>query len=93
MRIMIVEDETIVATILSECIRPLGYEVEVIVDGLQALERLSRGDVDVAVLDLGIPGLSGDNVARQARERDPRLTTVLMTVPMGATTSAEEKKM
>jgi PAS domain S-box-containing protein len=78
-RIMIVEDETIVATILSECVRPLGYEVEVIADGLQALERLSRGDVDVAVLDLGIPGLSGDNVARQARERDPRLTTVLMT--------------
>ncbi len=35
--------------------------------------------MDVAVLDLGIPGLSGDNVARQARERDPRLTTVLMT--------------
>ena len=47
------------------------------------MERLRRGDVDVAILDLGIPGLSGDHLARQAREQDPRLTIVLVAGPPG----------
>ncbi|MFP6646173.1 MAG: response regulator [Candidatus Latescibacterota bacterium] len=82
-RILIVEDEAIVAFVLSECALSMGFEVEVLADGLQAMERLRRGDVDVAILDLGIPGLSGDHLARQAREQDPRLTIVLVAGPPG----------
>lgn len=78
-RILIAEDEAIVAMVLADCARELGHEVEVVADGAQALQRLDLGGVDVAVLDLGIPELSGDEVARRAREQQVDLTTVLMT--------------
>jgi PAS domain S-box-containing protein len=89
-RILVAEDEAIVAMVLSDTAQSLGYEVEVFGDGAEALKRLSRGDVDVAVLDLGIPGLSGDEVARQAREHNSRLTTVLMT---GWSIEPEDERM
>ena len=78
-RILIAEDEAIVALVLADCARAMGHEVEVVHDGVLALDRLRGGAVDVAILDLGIPGCAGDVVASQAREQDRRLTTVLMT--------------
>ncbi|MBT4100014.1 MAG: PAS domain-containing protein [Gemmatimonadetes bacterium] len=77
-RILIAEDEGIVAMVLEDCVRRLGYHPDVIDRGDLALERLRSGRYGVAILDLGIPGLTGDEVARQAK-LDCDLTTVLMT--------------
>ena len=64
--------------VLEDCVRRLGYHPDVIDRGDLALERLRSGRYGVAILDLGIPGLTGDEVARQAK-LDCDLTTVLMT--------------
>ncbi len=77
-RILIAEDEGIVAMVLEDCVRRLGYHPDVIDRGDLALERLRSGRYGVAILDLGIPGISGDEVARLAK-LEHRLTTVLMT--------------
>ena len=89
-RILIAEDEVIVAMVLADCARKMGHHVVVVDDGGLALTRLSGGDVDVAILDLGIPVAPGDEVARQARAQDPRLTTVLMS---GWTLAAEDVRL
>lgn len=77
-RILIVEDEGIVAMVLDDCVRRLDCIPHVVHRGDVALEQLRSGRYGVAILDLGIPGLSGDEVARQARD-ERKLTTVLMT--------------
>jgi len=89
-RILIAEDEAIVALVLADCARATGHEVEVVHDGVLALDRLRRGVVDVAIIDPGIPGCAGDVVASQAREQDARLTTVLMT---GWSLSADDERL
>ena len=89
-KILIAEDEAIVALVLADCARAMGHEVEVVGDGVQALDRLLGEAVDVAMLDLGIPGCSGDEVARQVREQDTRLTMVLMT---GWSLGAEDPRL
>ena len=78
-QILIAEDEAIVAMVLADYVRSEGHNVDIVGDGAEALEQLSRGDVDVAILDLGIPRYKGDEVALQVREQNPNLTTVLMT--------------
>jgi PAS domain S-box-containing protein len=54
-QILIAEDEAIVAMVLADYVRSQGHNVDIVGVGAEALERLSRGDVDVAILDLGIP--------------------------------------
>ncbi|HCV25014.1 MAG: hypothetical protein CME13_01690 [Gemmatimonadetes bacterium] len=75
---MIAEDEGIVAMVLEDCVRQLGYHPDFIDRGDLALERLRSGRYRVAVLDLGLPGVSGDEVARLAK-LEQSLTLVLMT--------------
>jgi len=45
-----------------------GHEVHVATDGLEAVELFGRVQPDVAILDIGMPGLSGHEVARRIRK-------------------------
>ena len=48
-------------------------------DGREALEQFVPGQWDVALIDLGMPGLSGDRVAAEMRAADSSLATILIT--------------
>ena len=76
--ILIVEDDRGVCDFLS---RLLGgdHEVKVVADGQEAMQEFAAGQCDVALIDLGIPGMPGDRVAREMRAADPALVTVLIT--------------
>ena len=77
-RVLVVEDDRGVADLL---VRLLGkdHEVEVVEDGRKAVEAFAPGRYDVALIDMGIPGIPGDRVGREIREADPSLATVLIT--------------
>ena len=77
-KLLIVEDDRDVCGLLS---RLLGehHEVAVDVDGQEALEGFLPGQYDVALIDIGIPGMPGDRVAREMRRQDASLATVLIT--------------
>ena len=47
--------------------------------GKEAVEKFLPGRYDVALIDLGMPGMPGDQVARKMRHADPSLATVLVT--------------
>ena len=78
-RVLIVEDEQLVATVLRRILERKHLQVEVYTDGQEALEQLDIGQYDVAFIDLGMPGSSGDEIARQIRELDPTVARVLFT--------------
>lgn len=68
-RILIVEDERSLSEPLAFLLEREGYETVVAADGPAALEIFTRGGVDLLLLDLMIPGISGTEVCRQIRTR------------------------
>ena len=77
-RLLVVEDEEAVSKALSR-ILSAHHEVEICAGGEEALKRFARGCYDVALIDLGIPGIPGDKLARKLKEVDPAVSFVLVT--------------
>ncbi|MGW8782615.1 response regulator transcription factor [Streptomyces sp. NPDC055796] len=65
MRVLVVEDEPLLAKLIADGLRRDGLTVDVAADGLEALEKLRFAAYDVMVLDRDLPGLHGDEVCRQ----------------------------
>ena len=66
-RILVVEDEAIVAEVVERFLRREGYETLVVSDGKQALSAVNRFLPDLIVLDLMLPEVDGLEVCRQVR--------------------------
>jgi DNA-binding response OmpR family regulator len=69
-RVLVVEDDDAIAQVLQRSLRMEGYEVRVAVDGLGALDQARAFLPDLVILDLGLPGLDGIDVAKRMRETD-----------------------
>jgi DNA-binding response OmpR family regulator len=77
-RILLVDDERSIQTLLSYPLRKDGYLVTPALDGREALERFAAGRFDLVILDLMLPGLDGVEVCRELR-RDSRVPIVMLT--------------
>ncbi|MDQ7908987.1 response regulator transcription factor [Phytohabitans sp. ZYX-F-186] len=64
MRILVVEDEPLLAGAVAEWLRGDAHAVDVVHDGGSALERIDVNDYDVVVLDRDLPVVHGDDVCR-----------------------------
>ncbi|MFI7603517.1 response regulator transcription factor [Micromonospora sp. NPDC049366] len=64
MRVLVVEDETLLAESIAEWLRREAFAVDVAYDGDAALERLGVNEYDVVVLDRDLPVVHGDEVCR-----------------------------
>ena len=67
-RIVIVEDELDIASVVQDYLRHAGYETEHFADGQSALEHLIASPPDLTLLDIMLPRLDGIEVLRRARE-------------------------
>jgi signal transduction histidine kinase/integral membrane sensor domain MASE1/ActR/RegA family two-component response regulator len=67
LRILLVEDNEDAAESLAHLLRRRGHETHIARDGNQGLERARAMQPDVVLLDIGLPGLDGFEVARQLR--------------------------
>ena len=77
MRVLVVEDEVMLADTIADGLRDRGFAVDVVYDGQAALDRHAVNDYDVAVLDRDLPGVHGDAVCR-FWVSGPRTMRVLM---------------
>ena len=68
-RVLVVDDNVDAAETTATYLRLEGHEVKTVHDGNQALHAVKVFDPHVVVLDIGLPGLDGYDVARQLRER------------------------
>lgn len=79
-RILVADDNRDAGETLAILLRLDGHEVHVATDGLEAVELFGRVKPDVAILDIGMPGLSGHEVARRIRELGgPPVTLIALT--------------
>ncbi|MFE6734736.1 response regulator transcription factor [Microbacterium sp. NPDC057650] len=81
-RILVVEDDDGIALPLLRTLDREGYEVERVAEGGAALER-ADSDVDLIVLDLGLPDMDGLDVCRRLREQDFTGGIVILTARDG----------
>jgi two-component system response regulator MprA len=81
-RILVVDDDPMVATTIQRVLRPEGYEVDVAHGGPEALERVKARRPDVVVLDVMMPGMDGLEVCRRLRT-DHELPILLLTARGG----------
>src|SRR6266550_1145544 len=66
-RILVVDDDPMVATTVQRVLRPEGYDVDIALGGAQALEQARALRPDLVILDLMMPGVDGFEVCRQLR--------------------------
>ena len=79
MRILHVEDNEIVTTMVKETLENQGWQVVTCADGNVALEKISGEDeYDVLLLDYDLPGVNGVEIINRARELDHRCDTPIV---------------
>ena len=88
-RVLVVEDDQEIAQVLQRSLRMEGYDVKVTDDGGKALDETQAFLPDLIVLDLGLPGMDGIEVARQLR-RDEDDTPILILTARDALDSRVE---
>jgi PAS domain S-box-containing protein len=78
-RVLVVEDEDEVREILTSVLRSDGHAVVACPDGDRALAELGASPFDLVITDLGMPGLSGWDVARAVKELHPGTPVAMVT--------------
>jgi len=77
-KILMIEDEERLGDALAYSLERGGYDVAVATDGLRGLERFRTEGADLVLLDLMLPGMSGEDVCREIRKTS-RVPIVMLT--------------
>ena len=77
--VLIIEDELSTARPVQEALKINGIDAEIAQNGLQGLEMLKQDNYDLVLLDLKMPGLSGEEVLKEIRKADPFIDVVIYT--------------
>ena len=78
-RMLVVDDEFGICEVLKQFFGPRGFTVDVAFSGEEALAKLTRDPIDILLLDILLPGLSGIEVLRRAKAEHPGLRVVMIT--------------
>jgi CheY-like chemotaxis protein len=89
-RLVIADDNPDSADSLSLLMQMEGHEVTVVSDGISALSAIQTGHPDVALLDIGLPGVDGYEVARRVRQQ--HLVTITLIAVTGWGQAADKAK-
>jgi len=79
MRLLLVEDEPLAATLLAKGLREHAYAVDVVDTGEAAVTRLALSDYDLIVLDLGLPDVDGLEVCQSLRTHGVTAPVLMLT--------------
>jgi DNA-binding response OmpR family regulator len=79
MRVLVIEDEAKVASFISKGLEEEAYEVEVVYNGREGLDRLTADRYDIVLLDLMIPEISGLEVLKTIRGRGVNTPVLIIT--------------
>lgn len=79
MRVLVVEDEQALREQLGEALKARNYVVDLAPDGEEGLYLAQEWEFDLAIIDLGLPGMSGLELIRKIREQGSRLPILILT--------------
>lgn len=82
-RILIAEDEQRIVSFLEKGLRAAGYTTLAVNDGVSALSLARDESFDLLILDLGLPGIQGQEVLHRMRARGEKLPVIILTARAG----------
>jgi CheY-like chemotaxis protein len=91
-KILVVDDEQYVRELLADFLESEGYEVTLAENGTEALGLFEQQTFEAVFTDLGMPGMSGWELARAIRERDGKIPLVVITGWGDAVGSTEQEE-
>jgi two-component system OmpR family response regulator len=83
MKILIVEDDRVLADSLSGAMKKAGYAVDLVGDGVSALRMIEATAYGLVILDLGLPRLDGLEVLRRLRDKGHAVSVLILTARDG----------
>lgn len=92
-RILVVDDDSDLLGLVSRQLLAAGYQVETCEHPLEAEQLITRGEFDLLLTDLEMPGLSGIDLLRLVKETDPSLVVILLTGYASIDTAVEAMKL
>jgi len=78
-RLLLVEDDLEILNLLRDMLRLKGHRVMAVGDGEKALEILDANTFDLVLTDLGMPVISGWEIAKRAKAKNPKMPVVMIT--------------
>ncbi len=79
MRVLLIEDDPMIAAAIEVALRDAAYAVDIVRDGETADRVLRDGQHQIVLLDIGLPGRDGLSVLQRLRERGDRVPVLLIT--------------
>ncbi|HEY2566693.1 MAG TPA: response regulator [Candidatus Aquirickettsiella sp.] len=86
-KILVVEDSEIVRKVIEITLSSLSYNVDIAINGLEAIRLFKKNDYDIVFMDLGLPDISGIEVTKELR----RFEEVQNSIPIIALTAHHTK--
>jgi DNA-binding NtrC family response regulator len=84
-RVLIVEDDAEMGSLLKDLIEEEGLEVESVADGLQAYQKMIQASFDLIITDLRMPGSTGLDILSVMQQRTPEIPVIVITAFGGET--------
>ncbi len=78
LRLLLVDDDHTILDVVAEALQDAGHKVDVFDNGGDAVDAITRNTYDVVVTDLGMPDVTGWDVARAAKLHEPRLPVLVI---------------
>ncbi len=90
--ILVIDDEPAIRQILAATLAKAGHTTESAQDGSEALHRLEQGDIDIAICDIQMPGMTGIEVVQQAKATGIETIFLMMTAYASVDTAVKAMK-
>jgi len=92
-RVLVVDDEDTLRTVLSQELKGEGYEVDAAADGRIAIDTLKVKQFDLVLLDIKMPNMNGFEVLRYIKQNHPNLKVIMLTGFADLKNAIESKKL
>ncbi len=92
-RILVVDDEDTLRTVLSQELKGEGYEVDTAADGQIAIDTLKNKQFELILLDIKMPNVNGFEVLKYIKQNHPKLKVIMLTGFADLKNAIESKKL
>ena len=79
MRVLLIEDEAAIVRYLERGLREEGHQVEKAATGEDGIQLAASEDIDLVIIDIGLPGIDGHQALAAIRDRKPTLPAIMLT--------------
>ena len=92
-RILFVDDDADLRKIVNDQLTALGYVLDEAEDGNTAVQKLEKGNYDVMLLDINMPGKSGIDVLKVIKDKSLKTKVIMLTGRVGFSVATESLKL